>query len=87
MLLIFFQLSFGNPQTRQVVFVGVAEACDTSSCSRDFLFVVCVVALSIEVLLGALLDLGVIDLDSHCNVSIVNIFLDLSLLLAPLLLQ
>ena len=75
MCVIFFQLCCLNTYLSQVVFVGFSEACDASGRSCNFLFVFCIIELSIEFFLRSFLDLGVINFDSHFNVLVINILL------------
>ena len=75
MCVIFFQLCFLNTYLSQVVFLDFSEACDASGRSCNFLFVFCIIELSIEFFLCSLLDLGVVNFDSHFNVFVINILL------------
>ena len=86
MLLIFFQLCFRDTHMSQVVFLDFSEACDTSSCSCNFLLVFSIIKLSLKVFLGSLLNLSVIDFYSGFNIFVIDILLNFALRFAPLLL-
>ena len=84
--MVFFQLCFSDTQLSQVVFLNFSEACDGLGCSRNFLFILCIINLSIEFILSSFLDLGVVNFDAHFNVFVINILLKFALRFATLLL-
>ena len=84
--MVFFQLCFSDTQLSQVVFLNFSEACDGLGCSRNFLFILCIINLSIEFILSSFLDLGVVNFDAHFNVFVINILLKFALGFATLLL-